>query len=167
MHLPQHGLLLPVLGDIYLLIELVSQIPILAIEHGARHMNTKWGKTQLPSHTQACSVTDASRQPPRRRATGLELWSRWCPCQGHECTAEPAATLLLQGHRHRHALPRPLLAGAAATTTFHRLQENLSFIIQNPQGGILPMQELLDLETASKDLRKMSEHLHNHVTWMS
>ena len=35
MHPPQLGPLLPILGDDYLLIEFVSQIPILVIEHGA------------------------------------------------------------------------------------------------------------------------------------
>lgn len=44
MHPPQLGPLLPVLGDDCLLIEFVSQIPILVIEHGAvqRERGTGW-----------------------------------------------------------------------------------------------------------------------------
>lgn len=55
MHPPQLGPLLPILGDDCLLVELVSQIPILIIEHGAVWRERE--RAGLEPHTQSWQMT--------------------------------------------------------------------------------------------------------------
>lgn len=68
MHSPQLGPLLPVLGDDCLLIELVSEIPILIIEHRAaqRERGTGWvgaphlGMANVAGHREVCGLPNPS-----------------------------------------------------------------------------------------------------------
>lgn len=70
MHPPQLGPLLPVLGDDCLLIELVSQIPILVIEHGAaarEYEGARLGPAVAPKLAQR---PPPPGRRPRRRGEG-------------------------------------------------------------------------------------------------
>lgn len=63
MYPPQLGPLLPVLGDDCLLIEFMSQVPILIIEHGAvyKERGTGWAGV---SHLVMANATDQEVYPP-------------------------------------------------------------------------------------------------------
>ena len=120
IHPLQLGLLLSVLGDSCLLKEFVSQIPILVIEQGAvaheykvRHDSGLAVAPKLVSDLWANASLGQGLPAPRRRATGSELWSHWCPCQGGRRMAGPGAVSLLQGHCCR-ALLGPCPAWAVA-----------------------------------------------------
>ena len=117
MRPPPLGPLLPVLGDDCVLIELVSQIAILGIEHGAVAARDSEGRR---GGAKACSATAASGPPPPtaenkgRRPQGLG--PPW-PMSGPPTHGGPAAASLSQGGRHR--LPRAPLS----PTTFFFFNE--------------------------------------------
>ena len=71
MYPPQLGPLLPVLGDDCLLIELVSQIPILVLEHGAAAREYEEGHDSASrSHQSLLSDSRLRAATPRRRGKG-------------------------------------------------------------------------------------------------
>ena len=125
MHPPRLGPLLPVLGDDCLLVELVSQIPILALEHGAAAREYEGGYGSASRSHQSLLSDRASGPPPRRRATGPELWSRGRPCQGRRHSG-PRRNFAVTG-------PPPVgaAAAAAAAAAFRRLPKSFLTIDNN------------------------------------
>lgn len=71
MHPPQLGPLLPVLGDDCLLVELMSQIPILVIEHGAVWKDRE--RAGLEPHTRSWQMTRLQGSVPISKWGGTTL----------------------------------------------------------------------------------------------
>lgn len=131
MHPPQLGPLLPILGDDCLLIEFVSQIPILVIEHGAvqKERGIGWAGTSyvvmvnVTDHREVCPPPDGEeqRQWEERKITCLQhlLLRVWGLLEGSEEWVVASTIVSEPKKRGYSRKPRPVLTPGVSSKNSH------------------------------------------------